>query len=185
MQITLIRHLPTEWNHKGLLQGRNDIELSDLFASQEKKVIQNKQQLEKNAPYDIVLASSLKRTWQTAKLYNYTPVMEPLLDELDFGVYEGLPKEKLLRDYEKRWRDQPETIVLGESLLGLENRIRVFQKKYSAFSNILLFGHGAWIRAFLSYNEHGNISNMNKRKVYFNDPIVVKINAPAYDGTIN
>ena len=43
----------------------------------------------------IILASTLKRTQQTAQMYGMNVVIEPLLDELDFGEFEGRPKEEL------------------------------------------------------------------------------------------
>lgn len=176
MQITLIRHLPTEWNKKEILQGRKNISISDITTEHQARIMKNKLLLQENAPYDLVLASSLRRTQQTAKQYDFEPLVETLLDELDFGIYEGNPRQKLLDHFGKQWMENPETIRLGESLLTLEERIAAFLKKYLSYKNILLFGHGAWIRAFLSYVHNGNLSDMNKRKVRFNDPVIMNIN---------
>ena len=71
MQITFIRHLPTEWNKIGKLQGRRDIEICRLQTSWKKEIVHNQQYLKKLLPFDIVLASTLKRTQQTAKVYGY------------------------------------------------------------------------------------------------------------------
>src|SRR5690625_170197 len=175
MKITLIRHLPTEWNDQALLQGRKDINLPEKIEDHLEMIKKNKQLIEKNKPYDLVIASSLTRTYQTAKLYEYKPIRETLLDELDFGIYEGLPRQKLIDAFADCWIEKPDTIMLGESVMALERRIQTFLQKYKTYTNILLFGHGAWIRAFISYNQNGNISDMNKIKVHFNHPIIVDI----------
>src|SRR5690625_1386775 len=115
MQIILIRHLPTKWNMDGLLQGKKDISITKVSEDTIKKINENKNRLEEYAPYDAVLASSLTRTNQTAKLHHYNPIMEPLLDELDFGDFEGRPKKELHDYFGERWIQCPETMKLGES----------------------------------------------------------------------
>lgn len=165
MQITLIRHLPTEWNQKTLLQGRKDIGLSTLTEKDRRKITENQRLLNDLSPFDFVLASTLKRTHQTANLYGFEAETESLLDELDFGSFEGLPKALLLKEYGWKWLDNPQKLVLGESLENLEARIRLFIEKYKDYDNILVFGHGSWMRAFLSYHKHGHINDMNKMTI--------------------
>ena len=58
----------------------------------------NQQTLNSFMPFDLILASTLKRTQQTAQMYGMNVVIEPLLDELDFGEFEGRPKEELIRE---------------------------------------------------------------------------------------
>lgn len=162
MHITLIRHLPTEWNMKEKLQGRKDIGIANLTEDYEKKIRENKQQLVKLAPFDLVLASTLNRTHQTAHIYGYKPETEQLLDELDFGPFEGGEKKKLIEVYGDKWIENPKELTLGESLINLEGRITSFIDKYADFFSILAFGHGAWIRAIVSYFHYGDINMMNK-----------------------
>ncbi|MCL6574265.1 MAG: histidine phosphatase family protein [Bacillus sp. (in: Bacteria)] len=162
MQITLIRHLRTEWNKKTWLQGRRDIELSPITEELSNGIVENQQLLKRVAPFDIVLASNLKRTHQTAQVYGFTYETDGLLDELDFGPFEGLPKEKLLEEYGHQWTRNPLKLVLGESISNLQERIVLFLEKYKKLNNILVFGHGAWIRAIISFSQYGDINNMNK-----------------------
>src|SRR3954454_21536715 len=119
MQITLIRHLPTEWNKKTWLQGRRDIALSQLTDDLHSGIAENRQHLKKLAPFDLVLASTLKRTHQTAQLYGYQCQTEGLLDELDFGPFEGRPKKELFEKYSELWINNPKSLVLGESIKNL------------------------------------------------------------------
>ena len=95
MQITLIRHLPTEWNVNTWLQGRQDIEILPITDRDQLEIVKNQNNLSRLQPFDLILASTLKRTQQTAQMYGMNVVIEPLLDELDFGEFEGRPKEEL------------------------------------------------------------------------------------------
>jgi broad specificity phosphatase PhoE len=177
MQITLIRHLPTEWNKKLWLQGRRDIDVSPPTEVMNEEINSNKRYLEKLSPFDLVLASSLKRTQQTAQLYGYNAVAERLLDELDFGPFEGGSKKKLIERYGNEWLENPRLLVLGESLQDLEKRITNFLEKFNVYENILVFGHGSWIRAFLSYKKYGDINQMNKLTVKNNECITISVEA--------
>jgi probable phosphoglycerate mutase len=173
MQITFIRHLPTEWNEKTWLQGRRDIELMPVSTFCQNKISSNRIKLEKLAPFDLVLASNLKRTQQTANYYGFEAKIEPLLEELDFGDFEAKPKEKLINKYRNKWLESPKEIILGEPIANLEKRIVTFLEKYHSYRNILVFGHGSWIRAVISYVQYGHINNMNKMTVENNECITI------------
>jgi broad specificity phosphatase PhoE len=175
MQITMIRHLPTEWNKKTWLQGRKDIELLQVSEALLKGIEENQKVLQKLAPFDFVLASTLQRTHQTANLYGYQYEIDGLLDELDFGPFEGVPKNKLIEKYGQVWFENPKELVLGESIKNLEKRIVMFLDKYQKYTKILAFGHGSWIRAMISYAQHGDINQMNKIEVVNNACITLSI----------
>ena len=176
MQVTFIRHLPTEWNKKGMLQGRRDISILPVSSDLQKGISHNLLYLNRLSPFNMVLASSLKRTHQTASLYGYQCETEQLLDELDFGPFEGLSKAQLLDKYGSQWIEEPKSIVLGESLQNLEDRISLFIAKYKDYSNVLIFGHGSWIRAMISYSLHGHINDMNKVTVENNACFTLLLN---------
>jgi broad specificity phosphatase PhoE len=175
MQITVIRHLPTVWNKKTWLQGRQDIELSQVSEELLNGIEDNQKVLQRLVPFDLVLASTLRRTHQTATLYGYKYEIEALLDELDFGPFEGVPKQKLIEKYGEAWFENPRELVLGESIKNLEKRIVAFLDKYQNYTNILLFGHGSWIRAMISYAQYGDINQMNKMDVDNNACITLSI----------
>ncbi len=174
MQITLIRHLPTEWNTKTWLQGRRDISISPLANEYKQGILENHQILKKQAPFDIVLASTLIRTHQTAAHYGESPETESLLDELDFGAFEGRPKKILVEEMGSAWIENPKALTLGESLTHFEKRIIQFLRKYRHFDHILAFGHGSWIRAISSYYKYGHINNMNKLTIANNQCITLE-----------
>lgn len=177
MHITLIRHLPTEWNKTQKLQGRKDIALAPVSEDFECKIEENKVLLKVLAPFDLVLASTLKRTHQTAMLYGFKPEIDALLDELDFGTYEGRSKEELMAAYDHQWLENPKNLILGESLVNLENRVISFLEKYKSYSNLLVFGHGSWIRAIVSYYHYGDINKMNKMTVENNQCIRLRFDS--------
>lgn len=175
MDITIIRHLPTDWNYKGLLQGKRDIPISlPLSSHSEKKLKKNKRKLQQCRPFDYVFASELTRTKQTAKLYGYeTPTIEPLLNELDFGHFEGRLKEEL-KETHKEWIKSPLQLTLGESLLNFQQRIFTFLEKYAHARSLLLFGHGSWARALDSIEKIGTIQKMNQIEIKNNELITMK-----------
>lgn len=177
VEINLIRHLPTEWNNHGYLQGKRDISVSFPLTNETLKEIQkNKYQLDSLAPFDCVFASSLKRTKETANVYGFDFLtIDPLLDELDFGDFEGKTKDVLLKAYGNKWLKTPLDLVLGESLVGFQRRIITFLSKYRKLDSILIFGHGSWARALLSFAENGDIQHMNQLTVENNKLIQIEI----------
>lgn len=170
MEITLIRHLPTEWNRRNKLQGKRDIPLYPLSEEVREEIKLNQKILSAQS-FDNILCSTLSRTQQTANLYGYYPNPDPLLNELDFGPFEGRSKEELLQQHRQQWLENPKDLILGESILNLEKRITLFLEKYKNASNILAFGHGSWIRACKSFYKYGHVNNMNKINVKNNECI--------------
>lgn len=173
MQITLIRHLPTEWNKKNILQGKKDIPLSPLSDGMKREIERNKHFLETMATPDVVLASSLRRARQTARLYGYESKVERLLDELDFGPLEGKSKSCLLQTFGKQWLESPRRLTLGEKLTDFERRIRLFIEKYHHYDHVLVFGHGSWIRGCISLLRYGTIDEMNKLSARNNELFIL------------
>lgn len=173
MQLLLIRHLPTKWNKLGLLQGSQDIPLLPVINEDLEKLEENKKMISTFHP-EIVVASGLKRTQQTALNYGFhKPIIEPLLNELNFGKYEGIEKKHLVEV--KEWTTDPKSLTLGEHLSDFEKRIIRFLNKYDHYTRILVFGHGAWIRALLSLNRVGSIQEMNQVAVHNNELILLTI----------
>ena len=52
MQITLIRHLPTEWNINTWLQGRQDIEILPITDRDQLEIVKNQNNLSRLQPFD-------------------------------------------------------------------------------------------------------------------------------------
>ncbi|MBA3012783.1 MAG: histidine phosphatase family protein [Proteobacteria bacterium] len=174
MKLLLLRHMKTQYNRQGILQGKKDIPILAPREDQADAILLNKRILNDEKPFDHVLVSTLQRTRMTATLYVDSFAIEPLLDELDFGEYEGRKKSDLIRE-QPLWTSCPDLLTLGEPLGELENRVKKFVETYSAVtcpgSKILIFGHGAWIRALLSFVKTGSIREMNRMSVENNQII--------------
>ena len=151
MALVFIRHLPTDYNQRGLLQGCINTNIIPAAAAIEHKIRQNCRQLDQLPPFSHILCSELKRTQQTAEAYGYSASNEPLLNELDFGIYEGGHRSKMLQAVGEQWLNQPSTLILGEPLSRLAERVEAFFARYQE-EHVLSFAHGAWLRA--AYSMH-------------------------------
>jgi alpha-ribazole phosphatase len=167
MELILIRHLTTAYNRDGLLQGQRDVDILPPEPGELAQIRANQAQLANLAPFDGVFCSCLRRTRATAQLYGYETdlVSDPLLNELDFGPFEGQPREHLLAAVGDTWLNNPAALVLGESLPQLEARIRRFLANHAGARRLLVFGHGSWTRALLSLADRGTLQRMNQVKV--------------------
>lgn len=143
LELLLVRHLPTEWNETGRLQGRADLPIA-RSAEFDSEVLQRIQGF---GP-DVSWCSTLRRSRDSARAAGVRDYRESaLLDELDFGPFQGVPKEVLMRETEGRWHSRPFSTPLGPALLDLEKRVGAFLELCVATgSRHLVFGHGAWIR---------------------------------------
>lgn len=176
MLLVLIRHLPTEWNRKRLLQGRRDIPLAPVEAGDAAAVERNRRRLETLGPFDIVLTSSLRRTQQTARLYGYPGfTAEPLLDELDYGPWEGKLREEFQRAVGRRWFTDPGGLKLGETMEVFAARLGRFARKYAPLSRVLAFAHGSWMRGFRSLAEDGDLRAMNRSWIENNEMLILEV----------
>ena len=161
-----LRHLPTAWNLEGRLQGRRDLSIALPDRTARLRILRIREELRNEAPFDTVLASGLKRSQETARLHGFPDFkVEPLMDELDFGDFEGQPKSKLEQSLGDPWRNAQASLLLGESLGDLQQRILDFRSKYPAGTRILLFGHGAWLRACVSLLRFGDLRAMNRLEI--------------------
>ncbi|SET72602.1 histidine phosphatase family protein [Oceanicella actignis] len=93
--IGLLRHFPTEWNARGLLQGRSDQPLSA-----DSRAALARLRLPPAWRAARVVSSPLARARQTAEALSETgpPRLDPDLVEMDFGAWEGCAGAALLAD---------------------------------------------------------------------------------------
>ncbi len=121
MQLTLLRHAESEYNKKGLLQGRIDCNLSEEGINQTRE----KAKEFNSTNYDICFTSPLKRTLLTAKIL--VPNLEIICDnriiERSLGDWEDTPtsdeKKFLLNNINS-------TPPNGESTLEITKRVLDF-----------------------------------------------------------
>ena len=163
MTLVALRHLPTAWNRDGRLQGRADIPIITPDAGLQQIITQNRHQLDAGGQFAAICCSTLQRTQQTATAYGYADAQpEPLLDEFDFGSFEGKLREELLSVRGTEWLETPQTLELGEKMTDLEKRIRQFLVRYRSHGRVLIFGHGCWLRGLISLQQRGDMSATNR-----------------------
>lgn len=88
--VALVRHGPTEWNEARRLQGRRDIPLSENGI----KTVAGWTLPEEFRGFDWV-ASPLSRARQTAEALGITYRVEPAVQEMDWGAWDGHTVQEL------------------------------------------------------------------------------------------
>jgi len=177
MELFLIRHLQTEYNRQGILQGSQDLPILKPATEVMDQIEHNKKRLSDLAPFDAILISEYQRTRMTAECYGFNSELkvEKLLNELNFGIYEGRTKAELIADHLELWENNPEQIILGEPLTNLVERLKQFINNYRHCQRVLVFGHGSWSRAMYSLVTYGHINKMNQMTIANNDLLQLTI----------
>jgi probable phosphoglycerate mutase len=177
----MIRHLPTSYNQEERLQGRLNIPILLPDEAEQKKIHQNQFFLKDIGEFDKTFCSTLKRTQMTAECYGRACTVEPLLDELDFGIYEALEKSFFLKKVGNLWLKAPETLILGEPVTALADRIHQFLEYIChTAKRVLIFGHGAWIRACVACIQNGTLHEMNRLDIHNNELIHIQFSTKKY-----
>ena len=178
MKLVIVRHLPTAWNAEDRLQGGQNIPIIPLDDAARARLAKQIEQVRASGPYDAVYCSALDRTRETAELFGFNhPIPEPLLNEIDFGEFEGRLRGEMLAKVGKAWLDAPETLTFGEAVINLGERAKAFVRKNLLHSRVLAFGHGGWTRALSSIHRIGNISQMNQLTIANGEAVSFEFNA--------
>lgn len=173
MRLHVVRHLPTAWNVEDRLQGRRDIPILEPSPEALAALAPAIQALQAAGPFDRVYCSTMQRTRQTAALFGFPdPTPEPLLDELNFGEFEGRLRSEMLAAVGDAWRDAPHTLTFGEPVTALADRIQAFLAKNAPHAKVLAFGHGGWTRALTSLQKHRTLAGMNQLHIPNGDALV-------------
>jgi phosphoserine phosphatase len=127
IRLILVRHGQTDWNVQRRYQGHTDTRLNTVGKRQAEQIAARLV----NIDIDTIYASDLQRAWETAttiaKKLALSPIPEPRLREMKFGVIEGLTFDEAQARYPEMiatWladRNQPPTN--GETLAAFSERI--------------------------------------------------------------
>lgn len=154
----LIRHGETIWNRQRKYQGQSDVPLTDEGRLQARTLSERL----KNEKIDVIYASDLCRTMETAeilaKYHGRKVVPAPLMRELSFGIWEGMTYDEIIQKWPqeyKKWQADPynKKPPDGETLSELCERVSKFlmeTAKKHPDSRILVVSHAGPIRAILS-----------------------------------
>src|SRR5262245_51024724 len=149
MVLLLVRHGATDANHRGLLLGRSDPELS----------ARGRTQAEALAAWlpaaDVVVSSPLRRARQTAALLSSDVTVDDRWTELDYGPYDGMAPDSVPPDLWARWRADPMDAPVGVEPLGvLGERVRSACRELSgvaADSVVVVVTHVSPVKAALAW----------------------------------
>lgn len=98
MELLIMRHGTTVWNERKIVQGRTNNRLSKSG----KEMARKKAEEIKNEKIDLIFASPLMRTMQTAnimnKFHNVKIVKNDMIIEIDQGIFAGRKKETLTQE---------------------------------------------------------------------------------------
>jgi broad specificity phosphatase PhoE len=143
-RLVLARHGETAWSKSSQHTGRTDIPLTDLGREQARDL----GAALAGRSFRKVLSSPLIRASETARLAGFGDelVIDPDLQEWDYGVYEGRRRVDIARD-EPGWTVWSRPIPGGESLVELGERAdRVIARLLPLKGDILVFSHGHFLR---------------------------------------
>ncbi|MCP4457896.1 MAG: histidine phosphatase family protein [Cytophagales bacterium] len=132
--IYLLRHGETDFNKRGMVQGRGiDASLNEKGRKQAKQVYEAL----KNVQFDSIYTSSLVRTRETVLHFDSPKEAMEGFDEISWGDQEGvLPtpdSENLYLKTVRAWRDGK----LSESVGGGESPIEVMERQKLAMNEVL------------------------------------------------
>jgi len=152
----LVRHGETEWNHERRYLGHSDIPLNKTG----KQMAEALSRRIEGFNVDLILASDLKRTFETASILNKvlkTNIKtEPRLREVFFGDLEGVQSEEARRVYAedlKKWTEDSEyPLPGGESLQDLSQRLMALLhevKQMDSIDSVMLVTHSGVLRMIM------------------------------------
>ena len=143
MKVYVLRHGTTVWNEQGRTQGRRQNKLSESGKQLAKETAEKL----KNAQIDIIYASPLMRTMQTANIVNAYHgakiIKNELLTEVDQGIFSGR-LYTTLSDEEKQLKKERHPQTKMETLEQAFKRTSEFVEtiiNQETHKNILIVSH--------------------------------------------
>ena len=177
MKLLLTRHGETDWNLQRRIQGSTDTDLNENGRSQAMQLAKNL--LASGKPPEIIYTSGLKRARETAEIaakrLRIPCLVHPGLEEIGFGLWEGLTWEQVETRYpelyhiwhtDRRYGHPPK----GESYQDLLDRVipalqDIVKREGDGDSErrILIVTHSAVIMSLLSHLNQTPFHEMVKR----------------------
>lgn len=153
MKLFITRHGQTDWNLRGIIQGKTDIELNDNGRAQAQRIAAEL----KTTKLDAIIVSPLKRAVETAEIINQwhqLPIQyDERLAERAFGDFEGTP----LADFDfcgfwnqEKEADFPSCEKTSDFFLRVYSFIDECRVKYED-QTVLVVAHGGVSLPFYTY----------------------------------
>lgn len=157
MSLYVTRHGQTDYNIKNLVCGISPAVLTSRGIKQAKTLATQLQTVQ----YEYLYVSPLQRAIDTANyanVKNIVPTIEPRIQEINFGIYEGVHRDDPGFIFNKH--NLAMRYPKGESFIELCQRVYSFLdeiKEQAMAHDVLLVCHGAVCRAINTYfNEMTN-----------------------------
>jgi len=154
--IYIIRHGETEFNRKGIVQGKGvDSSINEQGTRQAQQFFEHYRDVQ----FECIYISSLQRTAQTIapfRALDIPVIVHNGLDEISWGVHEGQDNEASFKTFYRilhAWRsgDVHEAIAEGESPVQVQQRQQQFIQEMLSRQEktVLICSHGRAIRILL------------------------------------
>ncbi|MDP2931861.1 MAG: histidine phosphatase family protein [Chloroflexota bacterium] len=138
-EIMLVRHGETEWNVGEIFRGRADIPLSQTGLKQAELLAAYLSDRKIEAVYSSPLQRAVKTAALIAGYHRLEVTIEPGLNDLDFGKWQGLSLPQVKEQYPTlfaEWASQPDKVKIpsGESLADVRQRaLRVVEEVIASY----------------------------------------------------
>lgn len=156
-RLIIIRHGMTYWNNESRYQGHTDIELNPEGIDQALAL----QHRLAGTKLEAIYSSDLSRAYKTAEIiaqpHGLKVSIAPGLKEINFGAWEGLTYQDLLRDYPEQlkvWLEKPHDLNVpqGETFPQVRDRAvaevhKILQQHQ--IGNVAIVTHGGTIAALI------------------------------------
>jgi len=152
----LVRHTDAVGGNM-VFRGQTDLDLTPEGLKHAKKLGEKLKDMHIDKIYSSKLKRAIKTAEAIAKTHNLKIIKTPKLNEINFGIFDGLPVEKVkkrYRDiYEARGKDMMNfRIPGGESYVDVRNRALPFilkETKKNSGKILMFVTHGSLIRSIL------------------------------------
>jgi broad specificity phosphatase PhoE len=149
IKIYIARHGETTWNVEGRIQGRSDPDLSPKGVAQSEALLEQLKDRPISAIYTSTLQRSILTAQPIAKFFALPIQKQPELDEIAFGIMEGVQIFSLNDELRREWERFKENrftyhIPGAENFTDVATRLKPFKEKIlrdHTGQEILIIGH--------------------------------------------
>lgn len=173
MEIYLVRHTTPEIE-KGICYGQSDLEVSNSFKTEVKK-IHDQVPINKISK---VYSSPLKRCKLLANTFKKEIVLDHRLKELNFGDWELKTWDAINQKDLNLWMKDFVTVQVpnGESYLMLQKRVLEFftSLDHASDQKVLISSHASPIRVILSYIQNIALEDSFNIKIKYGQVVTIE-----------
>ncbi|MEZ0360557.1 MAG: histidine phosphatase family protein [Hydrogenobacter sp.] len=192
-RLYLVRHAQSEYNEKGIFQGRLDSDLTPLGFVQARLLAMEFMDKE----VQVIYSSPQRRAYKTAltigDILGLDVIVDNRLREMSFGDYEGKHFWSMVEEYREvflNWLTNPVMYPLPtqEGMEEFKGRVSDFIEdvKKSHYNNILVVAHGGTLHAIVClvtglglenlWNIHMDNTGITELRIEGNKGILVYLN---------